>query len=159
MSVILYRVDDRLVHGQVVLGWARPLKVNRLILVDDAISTTQWEQDLYRMAVPAELSLRFADLHEAVTQLPQWEADREPGILLTGDLPTMAALRQAHPELVRRINLGGIHQGHDRAQRLSYLYLTLEEEDALRQLEAGGAEITAQDLPTSPPVRLEALIR
>ncbi len=37
MPIVLFRVDDRLVHGQVVIGWGRPLGVERIVLVDDQV--------------------------------------------------------------------------------------------------------------------------
>ena len=39
MAIDLYRIDDRLVHGQVVVGWGQPLDVTYVVLVDDAIAT------------------------------------------------------------------------------------------------------------------------
>ena len=78
-------------------------------------------------------------------------------MVLTGDLETMAALRASSPGVVQRINLGGIHHRPGRRERLPYLYLTDQELNTLLTLEAGGALITAQDLPTTPPVSLGAL--
>ncbi|MGH7670271.1 MAG: PTS sugar transporter subunit IIB, partial [Gemmatimonadaceae bacterium] len=37
MSLALYRIDDRLIHGQVVLGWGQPLDAGFIVLVDDAV--------------------------------------------------------------------------------------------------------------------------
>lgn len=149
MPIVLYRVDDRLVHGQVVIGWGRPLGARRIILVDDAVVEATWEQDLYRMAAPDGVELHFATLAEAVTELSAWEGDPRPTILLTGDLPTMAALHDAQPHLLERINLGGIHHRPGREERLRFLYLDAEERGMIDRLRASGAVVTAQDLPTS----------
>jgi PTS system mannose-specific IIB component/fructoselysine and glucoselysine-specific PTS system IIB component len=157
MPIVLCRIDDRLVHGQVVIGWGRPLGVELIVLVDEAVAASPWEQDLYRMAVPAELEIRFATGGEAGPQLGSWQAGERRTALLTGDIDTMAALHQASPAVVRRINLGGIHHRPGRRERLPYLYLTDDELRTLVALEAGGAEVTAQDLPTSPAVALRNL--
>jgi len=69
----------------------------------------------------------------------------------------MAALHRANPLVVHRINLGGVHHRPGRRERLPYLYLTDEELRSLVALSAAGAEITAQDLPTSAAVPLRAL--
>lgn len=158
MTLALCRVDDRLVHGQVVIGWGRPLAARFIVLVDDGVRASEWEQDLYRMAVPDGVEIVFAGTGDAIRQLTGWSADPRPGILLTGDLATMAALHDAEPVLVHRINLGGIHHRPDRHEKLRYLYLAGEEETLLRRLQAAGAEISAQDLPTTPPVALDALL-
>ncbi|HUR94158.1 MAG TPA: PTS sugar transporter subunit IIB [Gemmatimonadales bacterium] len=157
MPIVLSRVDDRLVHGQVVIGWGRPLGVEFIVLVDEGVAASPWEQDLYRMALPPELEIRFMTVAEAGPLLGEWQAATKRGVILTGDIPTMAALHHASPAVVRRINLGGIHHRPGRRERLPYLYLTDEELRALVALEAAGAEVTAQDLPTSAPVALRSL--
>lgn len=158
MPILLFRVDDRLVHGQVVIGWGRPLSVERVILVDDAVAESPWEQDLYRMAAPDGLTVTFATLDHASLMLPEWAADPSRTIVLTGDLQAMVALHQAHPSHVEAINLGGIHHQPGRTEKLRYLYLGAEEQAALEALHLTGATVTAQDLPTSPAVPLEDLL-
>ena len=157
MSIVLCRVDDRLLHGQVVIGWARPLGIDLIILVDDQVATSDWEQELYRMAVSPDIDVRFVTVAQATAEMAAWQANGKRGMVLTGDLDTMGALRTSSPGAIQRINLGGIHHRPGRRERLPYLYLTNQELEALLALEAGGALITAQDLPTTPPVSLGSL--
>jgi PTS system mannose-specific IIB component/fructoselysine and glucoselysine-specific PTS system IIB component len=157
MPLVLFRVDDRLVHGQVVIGWGRPLAARFIVLVDDAVAASPWEQDLYRMAAADGVEIAFETADQAIVDLPALAADPRRTIVLTGDLATMARLREAHPEVVGQINLGGIHHRPGRHERLRYLYLDEEEEALLGRLAAAGARVSAQDLPTSPAVPVEAL--
>jgi PTS system mannose-specific IIB component/fructoselysine and glucoselysine-specific PTS system IIB component len=158
MTFALCRVDDRLIHGQVVIGWGRPLNARYIVLVDDTVAASPWEQDLYRMAAPDGVEIIFADTAAAIAALPRWAEDRRQGILLTGDLATMAALHGAHPDIVRRVNLGGLHHRADRVERLRYLFLAADERDMLARLDREGVDITAQDLPTSAPVAVRQLL-
>ena len=155
MSVALYRIDDRLIHGQVVVGWGQSLKAGFIALVDEAVRASEWEQELYRMGVAASVEVRFAGVAEAAAQTGAWEADPRTGIVLTADIATMAALCAAAPS-VRRVNVGGIHFRPGRTERLRFVYLTEEEAAALRALAATGVAVTAQDVPTAAPVPLEA---
>jgi mannose/fructose/N-acetylgalactosamine-specific phosphotransferase system component IIB len=157
MPIVLSRVDDRLVHGQVVIGWGRPLGAEFIVLVDAGVAASPWEQDLYRMALPAGLDILFMTAADASSHLGEWQAGERRGVLLTGDIETMAELHRAAPGIVRRINLGGVHHRPGRRERLPYLYLTEDEVRSLVALEASGAEVTAQDLPTSPAVALKAI--
>jgi PTS system mannose-specific IIB component/fructoselysine and glucoselysine-specific PTS system IIB component len=157
MPIVLARVDDRLMHGQVVIGWGRPLGVQLVVLVDEGVAASPWEQDLYRMAVPPGIELRFATVAEAAGHLAEWQAGSTRTMLLTGEVDTMAALHRADPAVVHRINLGGIHHRPGRRERLPYVYLTDEELRTLEALQASGADVTAQDLPTTAPVALKAL--
>jgi PTS system mannose-specific IIB component/fructoselysine and glucoselysine-specific PTS system IIB component len=54
---MLYRIDDRLIHGQVVVGWGQPLDLKFIVLVDDTVASSDWEQELYRMGVPPEMAV------------------------------------------------------------------------------------------------------
>jgi mannose/fructose/N-acetylgalactosamine-specific phosphotransferase system component IIB len=159
MPLSLLRVDDRLVHGQVVIGWGRPLAAKFIALVDDGVRESSWEQDLYRMAVPDDVEILFASTAEAILRLPEWAADPRPGILLTADVATMAALHDAAPALVRRVNLGGLHHRPGRVERLRYIYLADGDEVVLRRLGREGTSIVAQDLPTAAAVDLATLLR
>ena len=152
MSLALVRLDDRLIHGQVIVGWGQPLNAGFIVLVDDEVRGSDWEQDLYRMGVPPHIEVVFASVAEAARRLPEWEADQRVGILLAGDIDTMAALAAAGH--IRRVNIGGIHHRTGRSERLRYVYLTDEEADKLRRIASNGVEVTAQDVPTTRAVPL-----
>ena len=97
MAIVLCRVDDRLVHGQVVIGWGRPLGIDLIMLVDDTVAGSAWEQELYRMAVSPDIEVRFVTVAEASVQIPALSSDGRRALVLTGDLETMAALHTANP--------------------------------------------------------------
>lgn len=158
MAITLSRVDDRLIHGQVVIGWGVPLGVDLIVLVDDVIGANQWEQEIYRMAVPAEIAVEFLTRAGAVPRLRALEADPRRVFLLTGDIATMAQLVTGSDGVLPRVNLGGVHAGPGRRERLRYLFLSDEEVNQLRRMEAAGTVVTAQDLPTTPPVALQAIL-
>lgn len=157
MPLVLNRVDDRLIHGQVVLGWGSTRGIQRIVLVDDTVRESPWEQDLYRMAVPASIDLVFASLAEAAAALSTWHQDPRKTILLTGSIEAMAALHDAAPGVVREINLGGLHYQQGRTQVLRYLFLTPAERELLRGLAARGASVTALDVPGGRPVPVQEL--
>jgi PTS system mannose-specific IIB component/fructoselysine and glucoselysine-specific PTS system IIB component len=159
VPIVLYRVDDRLIHGQVVVGWGRPLDVGFLVLVDDEVAASDWEQELYRMGVPPEMEVYFHGVEDAAHAHAAYLGDRRPGILLTGDVATMArfaaAVRAADPaDAVRAVNLGGLHHRPGRVPRMRYVFLDGDEERALRDLAASGVAVSAQDVPSARPVPL-----
>lgn len=156
MTLLLYRIDDRLIHGQVVVGWGQPLDVGFIVLVDDAVAESDWEQELYRMGVPPEMDVYFHTVDDAITALPRYRADARRGILVTGDIATMGRLVAAGA--VDTVNVGGIHFRAGRVQKLRYVFLSPDEETALRALAAAGAKVTAQDVPGARPLSLEHVL-
>jgi PTS system mannose-specific IIB component/fructoselysine and glucoselysine-specific PTS system IIB component len=148
MAIHLYRIDDRLIHGQVVVGWGQPLNARFLVLVDDLVASSDWEKELYRMAVPPEMDIYFADVATAIREHANYASDPRPGILITGDIAGMYRLVKG-VKAIGNVNLGGIHHRAGRSQKLRYIFLTPDEEHQLRELEAAGVEVTAQDVPSS----------
>ncbi|HEU5467246.1 MAG TPA: PTS sugar transporter subunit IIB [Gemmatimonadales bacterium] len=153
MSLAVVRVDDRLIHGQVVVGWGQPLGLGFIALVDDKVRSSGWEQDLYRMGVPPGIEAIFASVDEAARRYEDWVKDARIGLVLTGDIDTLIALSDKVPKL-RRVTLGGIHHKPGRSERLRYVYLTADEVAQLRELTKRGIEVVAQDVPTARAVPL-----
>lgn len=148
MGIQLYRIDDRLIHGQVVVGWGQPHNIRFLVLVDDLVASSDWEKELYRMAVPPEMEIYFADVESAVRDHARYASDPRPGILITGDIASMLRLVKG-VKAIGSVNLGGIHHRAGRAEKVRYVFLTPDEEDQLRALESSGVEVTAQDVPSA----------
>ena len=157
MALELYRIDDRLIHGQVVVGWGQPLDLRFIVLVDDEVASSDWEQELYRMGVPPDMDIYFDAVDAAATNLDRYQEDERRGLLLTGDIATMTRLVEAADD-IRRVNVGGIHHRPGRIQRLRYVFLTPAEESQLRALAARNIEVTAQDVPAARPVPLDELL-
>ena len=157
MGIHLYRIDDRLIHGQVVVGWGQPHDIRLLVLVDDLVASSEWEKELYRMAVPPEMEIMFADVGSAIRDHARWASDPRPGILITGDIASMHRLVSG-VKAIGSINLGGIHHRAGRVEKLRYIFLTPAEEDELRALESAGVEVTAQDVPSARAVPLAEIL-
>lgn len=157
MPIELYRIDDRLIHGQVVVGWGQPLNLGFIVLVDDAVAASAWEQELYRVGAPPEMEVCFESVASALAHLGEYEKRPEAGMLLTGDIDTMRRIVEG-AGTIRRVNVGGVHHRVGRAARLGYVFLTPEEEQALRGLAARGVTVTAQDLPATAPVPIEQVL-
>ncbi len=158
MSLSLVRLDDRLIHGQVVIGWVRALGATQIVVVDDRVRANAWEQDVYRLGVPGGLGVSFQSVDEAAINVADWAKLPERVIVLAGDVETMIRLCEKCAAITK-VNLGGVHDGPDRRQRLPYVYLTDREADRLRDLGAGGVDVTAQAVPTEAPVSLESVLK
>ncbi len=157
MSISLVRLDDRLIHGQVVVGWVQALAATHIMVVDDRVRANEWEQEIYRLGVPAGLGVSFESVEDAVGKVAEWLRVPERVIVLIGGVATAARLCD-RCDAIQNLNLGGVHDGVDRHQRLHYVYLSDEEAEQLRQLSDAGVTITAQAVPTESPVPLEQVL-
>jgi PTS system mannose-specific IIB component/fructoselysine and glucoselysine-specific PTS system IIB component len=155
--IALHRVDDRLIHGQVVVGWGQPLDIEFIVLVDENVACCDWEQDLYRMGVPPEMELIFADAESATRDHAAYVSDKRNGIVVTPDIATMQRLVSGVPD-IREVNIGGIHHRAGRTQKLRYVFLAPEEEVQLRAMSQTGVKVTAQDVPGAREVPIAELL-
>ena len=158
MPILLFRVDERLIHGQVVIGWGSQLHTERYLVVDDDIADSEWEQDLYRLTVGDSTKVSFFTAEQARQRVSEWMSADECTLLLTRDLYSM--LRLARNRLLegKSVNLGGIHHGKGRKRVRSYLYLNDADRGRVRALEEEGMHASGRDLPGSLKVGLADLL-
>jgi PTS system mannose-specific IIB component/fructoselysine and glucoselysine-specific PTS system IIB component len=159
VPIVLFRVDERLIHGQVVVGWGERLHMDRIIVLDDSLATSPWEQELYCLGVPPTVDTHFASVEDARRHFPYWKEDKRRLIILVRDLATLARIAEGGLLNAEEINLGGIHFAPGRERVLPYLYLSPEEQDQLRIIAESGAVLEARDLPGSRGVPLEDLLQ
>lgn len=153
MSRVLFRVDERLIHGQVVVGWGRRLNPNRIIVVSDSVSREPIEQDIYRTGLPGSIEAVFWSLDEAIKGLPAVLGSDESVIVLTEDLETMMGLASGGVPITE-VNVGGLYASEGRTRLLPYVWFGAHDKQRMEELEALGVRVVAQDLPTTAPVRL-----
>lgn len=159
MPIVLFRVDERLIHGQVVVGWGGPLHADRIVVVDDDIAASPWEQELYCLGVPPEIEAAFADVGEARQLLEAWRGEPRRVVVLVRDVGTLARLAEGGLLRGEEVNLGGIHHAVGRDRVLPYLFLSAAERAELRGLaEGGGVRLSARDLPGTRRVPLDELL-
>jgi PTS system mannose-specific IIB component/fructoselysine and glucoselysine-specific PTS system IIB component len=156
--IVLYRIDERLIHGQVVMGWGPQLGVEHYVVVDDDLATSEWEQDLYRLGLPETASADFLTVADARARLTELDADPRKTVLLTRTIGAMSALAEGDRLRGRKVNLGGLHHAAGRTERVSYVFLGQEEEKELQALVDEGVEVSARDLPGRRAVNLETLL-
>jgi mannose/fructose/N-acetylgalactosamine-specific phosphotransferase system component IIB len=158
MPIVLRRIDERLIHGQVVVGWGAALHPDRIVVVDDGLAAEGWEQELYSMGLPREMRTEFVSIDAARDRLDEWRTDPLRTILLTRDVHTMLSLAAGRRLAGEEVNLGGIHHAPGREEVLPYVFLSRAEADELRALRDEGALISARDLPSSREVGFDHLV-
>jgi mannose/fructose/N-acetylgalactosamine-specific phosphotransferase system component IIB len=156
MTWVLQRVDDRLIHGQVVVAWGNHFSPRRIWVVDDASAASQWERDLLASTGPPGVEVRVVGVAEAITRYPA-EAEAPGGaFLLMRNLETALALADAGVAL-HTVNLGGLHYAPGKEKINEYVYLDEADRDRARRLIAHGVILEVQDVPASRPVPLAAI--
>ncbi|HEX6693437.1 MAG TPA: PTS sugar transporter subunit IIB [Longimicrobiales bacterium] len=148
MSIILLRVDERLIHGQVVVGWGSQLHPDRIVVVDDDLAASEWEQELYTLGLSGGLAAEFVSVRSARERFASWKSSGDRIIVLLRDVNALQQLGAGDFLAGEQVNIGGIHHAAGRRPVLPYLYLNDDEAAQLAALHGAGVRISAQDVPS-----------
>jgi mannose/fructose/N-acetylgalactosamine-specific phosphotransferase system component IIB len=157
VSVILARVDDRLIHGQVVVGWARALEADCLVVANDAVAADPMQRTLLPMAVPPHMKVAILRLSEAAETVASGALPGKRAILLFASLPDAAQfLRSGGP--LKDLNIGGIRLAPGRQVLRTAVALGVEDIAAARELASAGTIMTLRMVPGEQPEPLMPLL-
>jgi PTS system mannose-specific IIB component len=146
MAIVLMRVDDRLIHGQVVEGWVPSLKVDLVLVVSDAAAADEIQTALMKMALPPSVGLLVLPVAEAATMLSSAQfAARSALVLVPGPAEALALVEKG--VAIDRINVGGLHYTVGKVQLGRALFLDEKDRLALRALAAKGIRLEGRALP------------
>lgn len=155
MSWLLQRVDDRLIHGQVVVAWGHRLHPQRIWVVDDAAAANAWERDLLATAAP-DAEVRVVTVAEMAAAWAEEIEAAGGAFLLVRNLASALALVEAGAP-VTQFTLGGLHYGPGKTKVNEYIYLDAADRAIARALLARGVTLEVQDVPAARAESLVAL--
>ncbi len=155
----LVRVDNRLLHGQVLEAWMPVLKATEVVVADDDAAGSPLARAAMTLCVPCETPARI--LRMAAVDFAALAASPAVVLVLVRDVAGLveATTRGLTPARAPRVNLGNIHFAMGRRPVTPSVFLTAEELEALEALAAAGFTVEAQAIPTDPPYGLDELKR
>lgn len=157
MTLVLIRVDDRLVHGQVLLGWTRSLGVDHVIAADDATAKDPMQTTLMKMAAPTGLGLSVLPVAEAAQKLVAGDFDKAKVLLLVRGPQSLLELRAAGLTF-DKVNAGNVRSAPGRKKLTKEVFASPEDIAAWKQLAAEGVSLEAQWLPDQSRKNLADLL-
>lgn len=152
---MLRRIDDRLIHGQVVVAWGARLRPARIWVVDDASASNEWERDLLKGSAP-DVDVRVVTVADAAAAYAEEAAADGGAFLLVRDLATALALVEAGAAAESFI-VGGLHYAPGKTKVNEYVYLDDRDRETARTLRARGVTLDVQDVPASASRTLASL--
>ena len=157
--IALVRVDNRLLHGQILETWIPKLGIEEVVVADDEAAGSELARAAMTLCVPPELPTRIVPLREA-----SWSAlsqKKAPVLVLVREVSALAAARASGltPQLAPRVNVGNVHFGAGRKPVTPSVFLSAAELQTLRDLAAAGFQVEARAIPSEPPAGMEDMER
>ncbi|NOY76467.1 MAG: PTS sugar transporter subunit IIB [Calditrichaeota bacterium] len=149
MPFSLVRIDDRLIHGQVVVGWVHAMRPDRIILCNDEVATSDWEKELYLNSyTDTDVEIDIWTMDETLAYLRSPEFLKEKVILLV-ESPKDAWNLVERGAPITEINVGGMHYKENAREITSYVFVSQDDINYFKRLHEKGIKIEARDVPNA----------
>ena len=149
-EIVLARIDDRFIHGQVVTKWLQHVGgCDEILIADDAMDDDPFLQSVMAMAAPPGISLRVEGVEQAIAYLLSSDQGRGPRILLLmrGPETALRLLKGGVP--LGQLNVGSMGAGSDRRPLYREISASDEEVALFQEIEARGVPVRLQVVPDS----------
>jgi len=156
-NIALVRVDDRLIHGQVVVKWLHHLGCKDILIVDDELWGDNFMQSVLRLAAPPGVRVHVAPTQGAREQLNRIVSQPQGVLVLVKSPPTALALHRSGVEF-SAVNVGGMAAGPNTTRLFKSVSATQEQITALLDLQARGVRVYFQIIPEEHAVDIQELL-
>ena len=156
MSLRLVRIDDRLIHGQVVAVWLRALGAQRIVIVDDATARDPFLSEVLTLAAPQGVPVEVHAVAEGAVRLIELARTPELVMVLARSPRTILGLRQAGVP-IEVVDLGGMGSGPGRRRLHKTISVSADELRELRELEQLGTRVEVQIVADDRPIPFRSI--
>jgi PTS system mannose-specific IIB component len=159
MRRVLFRVDDRLIHGQIIAAWVPHIRATRIIVADDQLPQNEMLSKILRLAAPSNLRVEILPVRQAVALIEQQRSG--PGLLTIMLFAGLDAVVQALAAglTLTELNIGNIRNAPGKLQVSDSISLDRKEIEELKLLQQQEIQIVIQPVPTAPAIDLIALLQ
>ena len=146
MAVVLARIDNRLIHGQILEAWVPYVKADCIVVANDRIASAALEKTLMAAAVPKGIRVVIDSLQQVAQILAEDDlAGARVLLLFESTNDALAARRAGVP--YEDLNLGNMHAGEGKCRYSCTISLDPEDIDNLQLIEDQGVTIASQCIP------------
>jgi PTS system mannose-specific IIB component len=156
-NLVFTRIDDRLIHGQVVAAWLRAYSnVAHILVIDDKVCQDDFMQQMFQMLVPTGISIEIRSVEEAVELMRK--GLKKPTMIIVKAPITLKRLMDEGID-IPRVNIGGMGMSAGRKKLFQNVSATEEEREIFRSMISKGVTVEIQIIPAAKTVNVAGLIK
>lgn len=145
MPIVIARIDERLVHGQIITSWVKHLLISRIVIVDDKIAKDEFMSQVLVLAAPNGITVEILSVHDAGNLLKQ--TPKENVMILFKNIEFALALVKNGVE-IKDVNIGNMSSAPKRKTISRNVYMSAEEVAVAKELVELGVNVYLQMLHT-----------
>ena len=132
MKVVLSRIDERLVHGQVIASWAKQLAIKRILVIDDKLANDSFMSDVLAMAAPTGVVVKCISTEDAFNELTTNVDEVNTMLLFKGVDCCLKLVKLGY--VMQRLNVGNMGSGPSRKGITKRVFMSDEEVSMVKEL-------------------------
>ena len=158
MNIVLARIDDRLIHGQVATVWSKVTNCQRIIVCDDEVAKDTIRATLLKQVAPAGIKSHVVEMDKAIRVYnnPKYENER---CLLLFTNPTSVLYMVEHGVDIKSINIGGMSFKEGKHQITGAVSVNDEDTESFKKLNEKGIELEIRKVDTDKKVMLMDVLK
>lgn len=157
LNIVLTRIDDRLIHGQVITAWARTTSANRIIIIDDDVAQDPFIGKILRMAAPSNIKLDVASVDAAVHMLKEDGSESDKVIILVKKPSTVKDIIMGGV-VIKELNVGGMGAARGRKKLYKNISVSQEEKDIFKDIMSAGTKVFIKIVPDDKEIDMNKLL-
>ncbi|WP_336706867.1 MULTISPECIES: PTS system mannose/fructose/N-acetylgalactosamine-transporter subunit IIB [unclassified Cedecea] len=156
MPINLARIDDRLIHGQVITTWVKNHDIEQILIVNDKVASDSVQQSVISMSAPPELKVQIFGVQKFIDIMKKTEIKRRTMLLFTNSVDVNALVENGLD--IKKLNVGGMRMHEGRKSLSRAVAVTPEEDQAFKSLIARNIAVEIQMVPKDTIVELKSLL-
>lgn len=154
MPIVFARVDDRLIHGQIVQAWLPELNIDEVVIPCPKAREARINKNLLRLSLPFEYDLTILPPEQCASYTL---GSTKRILLLMGSLQDLKPLLEDGLN-IKSLNIGGMHFKENAEKLAENVFLDKQDKNTLYILNDLGISIETRAVPTSKSMSVKEIL-
>ena len=157
MNILLVRVDDRFIHGQILESWIPFLKAQSVVVASDALASDHFQKTIMSMAIPDRITLRIVTLDEATCLGQDTELDNKRTLVIVSSIKDAYVLFSKGFHFFK-LNIGN-NKGSQSSRQVSYsVWVDPDDIQMIKELMGHGVDVSLQSVPRERVIDMKSIM-
>lgn len=145
-NIVLTRIDNRLVHGQVGVTWVNSVGANLIVVVDDDVSNNQLQQQLMTItANNSGVGIRFFSVQKTIEVIEKANQNQKIFIVVSNPNTIVRLLEGGVP--IKNVNVGNMHFSEGKEKLSAKVYVDETDKKHFEKIKSFNVNVYIQDVP------------
>ena len=156
-NIVLTRIDNRLIHGQVATQWSSSIGANLLLVANDDVASNTFRQGLMDMAAPSYAATRYWSIEKTIATIQKASDTQKIFLICETPQDVLKLVEGGVP--VKKLNIGNMHMSEGKIQVAGSVAVDASDVEAFKKLRELGVELEIRKVPSVGSESIEKLFK